>query len=185
MRSRMPIAPDVVDRLVAELNQSEAAHDYFFDKTSNNRWLDPLKQRGFFKLPPDPIRDGDMVSFPRWSESQYLARCATAAPSLVRQIIEQATPTDNPRVHEDYLKACLAMPPDEAVSFVPMAEEWLSKPQYPLLVVAEYVARLAVKIGQAGFRAEAVALMAKVLDVVPGPPGPVPEDHPYHTPPDA
>jgi hypothetical protein len=171
----MPVNPELVQRLVREIGRSDQARDYFFDKTSDPQWIEPLRALGFFKQPPGPVRDGDMISFPRWSESQYLARCAEEAPVQVRQIIEAADPTDNPRVHEDYLKAALAMPADEAARLISLAESWLSQPQYPLLVVADQVAKLAVKLAETGYGAEGVALMAKVLDLDSGQPRDLPE----------
>ena len=59
-----------------------------------------------------------MIQFPRSFAAAFLSRMADKAPVLVREIIESANPTENPRVHEEYVKAALQMPSLEARGWV-------------------------------------------------------------------
>jgi len=82
--------------------------NYLFSRLSDC-WLLPLKDAGFFKHPPGPVVDEQkqIVSFPTWPESQYLARMASKSPELVLEIVREIPDTDNVRIHESLADACL------------------------------------------------------------------------------
>lgn len=121
-----------VEGAIALMKKREQ-YRYFFDHLENPEWILPLRERGFFKLPPQPIEQGAQVSFPEWPESRYLARVASDAPQLVLGVIMQIPATENFRVHEDFLEAVRKMPVDQAADMAPLAVQWIEKPYVGLL----------------------------------------------------
>ncbi len=180
----MPVDRSIADRLIAELLASEKARDYFFEKATSAQWLEPLWQAGFFQHPPDPIHAGDMVAFPRPYAAAYLARVAASAPNLVRRIIESADATENPRVHEEYVRAALAMPVEESIHLAEHARDWVAHQQYPLMRLPAMVAELTTSFAEGGHHTAATSLLRSLLDLAPGPPRAIPDDHPHYVPPD-
>lgn len=118
-------------RLRNLLVKNYASYDYFFNKASSN-WLSPLAQQGFFKNPPNPIRMGNYIRFPIWSESRYLARIAKKKPKKVFEIINACPKTTNPRIHEDFIEAALQMPSSLASKIISKVEKqkWLTTQLY-------------------------------------------------------
>jgi hypothetical protein len=161
----MAIKPELAARMIAELRESPSARDYFFDKANSPEWLTPLWEAGFFADPTAPIREGDMIQFPRPYAAAFLARMADKAPVLVREIIESAKPSENPRVHEEYVKAALQMPSQEAARLGVLAQEWISQPQYPLTRLVELTGQLAAMLAETGQGDIAISLLDRLLDV--------------------
>src|SRR5262245_34135699 len=139
----MPSA-EAVDRAIELLHQS-ANYQYFFEQLHSADWIEPLHERGFFRNPPDPVREGDYVRFPVWVESRFLARVASEAPDLSARIFRELPRTENTRVHEDIVDAACRIPPRLAASLAPLVQSFLATP-YQLLLpekVKDLVVQLA------------------------------------------
>lgn len=127
MKSWKKPTPELVNRAIAQLAHGEH-HRHFFDRLENPEWLIPLKEKGYFSLPPAPIPDdtGRFFTLPIWPESHYLARMAKLAPETVAQILQSIPETENARVHSDFVEAILAMPAKLAATFVPNVVKWMN-----------------------------------------------------------
>jgi hypothetical protein len=118
---------------IAGLLQEDSLRSYFFGHWNDPGWLVPLRERGFFDEPPQPVTVEGKVRFPAWPEGQFLARVAAVAPESVLDIALRVPETGNVRVHEDLANAALAMPPELSARLVPKAESWLEIPDQPLI----------------------------------------------------
>jgi len=120
--------PEQIEKAIALLAQPEQRR-YFFDRLNNPHWLEPLREKGFFKNPPAIVRDEEKktVGFPPWPESRYLARMAKHDPAKVLEIAILVE-TDNIYVQEDFVDAALAMPAEMAAKLVPKVFSWMKSP---------------------------------------------------------
>lgn len=157
--------PELVAKALAAIGKRQADYEYFFSQLQTPVWIRPLKQAGMFSIPPPPEREGDLISFPRWPESEYLARMASIAPEIVMDVILQMPITENIRVNEDLIDAALAMPAELAVKISDRTKIWVESKYTPLFPekLGTYVAHLA----KGGQKAEALGLTKTVLAVLP------------------
>ena len=149
-----------VDRAVALMMGSWEKYRYFFERLENPEWIGPLRARAFFSKPPDPIEQGDQISFPAWPESRYLSRIAGEAPQAVLDIIKDMPPTKNFRIHQDLLEAARKLPPDKAAEIAPLAEHWLAN-EYPGLL-PEYAGEFMLMLAEGG-QADAATTLLEAL----------------------
>jgi hypothetical protein len=168
MKSWKTPTPEQVDKAVAQLGHGEY-NRYFFDRLENPEWLRPLKAKGFFGSPPQPIRDESQgtIAFPQWPESRYLARMAKYAPGTVLEIVRAVPESENVRVHSDLADAAIAMPATFAAQLVANAKEWIKSP-YQLLL-PEKLGALVNILGLGGQGDAALDLFAALLEVLPDP----------------
>jgi len=132
-----------------------------------------------FGAPPPPRREGEYISFPRWPESEYLARMAAQAPDVVLEVILEMPITENIRVNEDLIDAALSMPPQLAAKLTGRTKHWAESNYSPLFPekLGTYVAYLA----DGGERDDALGLGRTVLAVLPDPNRDrYVDDNPYH-----
>jgi len=136
MKSWKTPTPEQIDKAVALLGHVEH-YRYFFDRLENPQWIVLLKEKGFFRNPPSPIREvaQGTVRFPNWPESRYLMRMVAHAPKIVLDTVLQIPNTENVRVHEDLVDAALAMPADLAAQIASKAENWIQSPYQLLLPI--------------------------------------------------
>lgn len=120
--------PEQIEKAIALLAQPEQRR-YFFDRLNNPLWLEPLWEKGFFKNPPDIVKDEEKktVSFPPWPESRYLARMAIHDSQNVLRIA-LSVETNNIYVQEDLVDAALTMPAEMAAKLVPKVLSWMKSP---------------------------------------------------------
>ncbi|NQU23890.1 MAG: hypothetical protein HQ567_21620 [Candidatus Nealsonbacteria bacterium] len=91
----------------------------FFRKLDRADWIAPLRNSGFFAHPPETSQNADSgVQYSIWSESKYLVRMASRAPSEVADVLAEVE-ADNPSVIADIIHAALAMPAEIATKLVP------------------------------------------------------------------
>lgn len=122
----MAIDANIVDRALAEATKRAENLDYFFDQLGSPDWIEPLRERGFLREPPEQyVDDEGFVRAPGWSESRYLARVASAAPELVLEVVESIQ-TNNERVMEDFVDGALAMPVEQARGVAQLVTRWIS-----------------------------------------------------------
>jgi hypothetical protein len=149
-----------VDRAI-ELLSRTANYQHFFEQLRSATWIEPLLERGFFRNPPEPIREGGYARVPVWVESQYLARVAPDAPDIVLKVLSDLPATENTRVHEDVVDAALVLPPASAVRLVSKLITFLDAPFHSL--VPEKLAALVERLAQNGRVAPAVRLAHALL----------------------
>jgi hypothetical protein len=152
-----------VERVVA-LMKKPGQCAYFFEKLQNPEWIPLLRQRGFFGQPPEPVRHDDLVEFPLWPESRYLARIAPDAPDLVLEIIKGLPDTENFRVHQDLLEAATKMPADKAAQIVPLAKRWLDDEYVGLL--PDRAGDLMLHLAEGGQIRAALALLQALTEPI-------------------
>ncbi|MGH9243833.1 MAG: hypothetical protein ACRD29_05860 [Acidimicrobiales bacterium] len=155
----MPSEADVQRAL--ELLSQSANYQYFFDKLNSPDWISPLADRGFFRNPPPPIREGTTIRFPFWVESRYLARMAAEDPDLVMTVIRTIPETDNTRVHEDIIDAACRMPARLAATLTDRIEQFIDDLHQYLL--PEKVTQLIVHLVDGDELAAAVRLARALL----------------------
>jgi hypothetical protein len=158
---------EIVNRVIAALKRS-ADIEYFFGKLNSPSWIEPLREKGFFRNPPVPELEGGYVRFPFWPASQYLARMAEQAPELVFSIFQEILGTENPRVQEDIVTAALAMPAYLAARLARAAVSWLDSPY--LLVLPSKLAKLVVHLAQGGQVRHALNVARALLAPLPADP---------------
>lgn len=160
--------PEQVDRAVALLMYAEQ-YRYFFDRLQNPEWLNPLRERGFFKHPPQVERNEEegTIRFPQWPEARYLARMASHKPELVAEIIQEMDDTDNAVVLSDLLDAMLAMPPDVSAKLADKAEQWATRPYWLLdWLPPDKLGQLIEHWAKGGRTYEALRVARVLLDVL-------------------
>ena len=155
-------------RLTQEISNNAVTHGYFFDRLQHPEWLEPLWEKGFFRHPPVPVRDGEqgIVRFPPWPEARYLARMALHEPDLVAKIIQEMTDTDNAAVLSDILDALLAMPPIVSAKLAEKAEQWVKRP-YWLRLDKLKLGQLMEHWAKGGLIEEALHMARVLLDILP------------------
>ncbi len=164
----MPSA-ETVDNALREIGKGYAQYQYFFDRLNSPAWLKPLADRGFFQKPPEPIRDGQYISFPVWPESQYLLRMARMpeVQNTVLDIALRIPVLENSRVHDDIADISLALPPPLAAKLVPQISAAI--PLSVKLLLAEKVKDLIVHLATGAQGAAAIQLTASALALAPDP----------------
>lgn len=153
---------DTLESLVEKIRGRGDTYTYFFDQIDDPRWLEPLRDRGFFTRPVPPEHlEGGFVRFPFWPESRALARLADRAGDLVLELIAGIPDTDNPRVFDDFGDAALQMSPENAARLVPRLMEGLDKP-YTLLLPIK-AGRLLQRLAEEGMEHAALELARGLL----------------------
>lgn len=149
-----------VDTLIRLIEQ-EGHYRYFFEKCENSLWIKPLLERGFFKGPRQPIKEGGYIRFLIWPESKFLARVAHKSPEEVYEIIKELN-ADNQSVLDDFVEAALNSPVATAVKYVDLIEKnkWIQNPYN--LRLPDKIADLMEKLATEEEFDEAIQL-AKVL----------------------
>jgi hypothetical protein len=158
------IDPNVVDRAVA-LIKNAAEYEYFFNNLTSPDWIQPLKERGFFKNPPEPQEENGYIWFPPWPESRYLARMAGSAPKVVINIILEVPENQNVRVQEDFIDAALQMPASFATKIGSLVSKWL---QTPYLLLPSKASELVSYLSKEDEVEVALTITEELLKVLPG-----------------
>jgi hypothetical protein len=168
MKSWKTPTPEQIEKAVAQLGHGEY-NRYFFDRLDNPEWLRPLKAKGFFGAPPQPIHDESRgtIAFPQWPESRYLVRMAKYAPETVLEIALAIPQTENVRVHTDLADAALAMPPGLAAKLVAQAKEWIKSPFQ--LLLPQKLGALVNDLALGGEGDAALDLLGVLLELQPDP----------------
>lgn len=165
MKSWNKPTPELVDRAVALLAYAEH-YRYFFDRLENPEWLEPLRAKGFFLNPPQPVHNAEegTIRFPPWPEAGYLARMAPLQPQLVARIIRDMNDTDNVAVLSDLVDALLAMSADAGAELVEKAMRWAKSPYW---LLPEKMGQLIAHWAKGGRTNEALRVARVLLGVFP------------------
>ena len=165
MKSWNKPTPEQVEQAVALLVHAEQCR-YFFDRLENPEWLEPLRKKGFFRNPPQPIRNEkeDTIRFPPWPEARYLARMAQHKPERVAEIIREMDDTDNANVLGDLVDAMLAMPAKLSAPLVEKVARWAERPYW---LLPEKLGQLIEYWAKGGLTEGALRVARVLLDVLP------------------
>jgi len=135
--------------LLQHVPKNEVSLRYFFERIGASQaieWLQPLRNEGFFTLPPPPEYDYEKKTthLPPWPAMEYLIQIAPIAPQEVMDILLALPQTDNISVYEDCVRAACSMPAEIAQLLVPKVENWLHSRYLRFLPdkVVELIARL-------------------------------------------
>lgn len=171
-RVRTVIKPAAVEEAIETVRKSRANYEYFFQRLNSPSWIEPLREKGFFRDPPAPKRVGDKISFHFWPESKYLVRMSShlEAQPLILDILQSLPETENVRVHEDIVDIALNLPAAMATHLVDRAIRWIASP-YQLLL-PEKLANLALHLAEGREPTAALRLVRELLEpeLVPRPP---------------
>ena len=177
----MPITRELVENAIAVMKKDPANYIYFFDNLKSAKWIEPLRERGFFKVPPDTLQEDPpktileiapesgtmMVSFPPWPESRYLARVAGVAPDCVLKVMLELAFTDNASVRIDLAEAACAMPASLAAKWARREAKWVAKQKYLYLLLPDRLGKLVTHLVKGEETQAALALARSILDINP------------------
>ncbi|MBK9307419.1 MAG: hypothetical protein IPM58_10115 [Nitrospira sp.] len=137
--------------------------EFFFSELKSPEWLEPLAEERVFDKPYPPVEEQDLISFPIWPPSRYLARMAGQAPDKVVELALRIPETENVRIHEDLSDAALAMPADIAQRIIPKAIGW-AKSKYQLRL-ADRLGKLISHLARGGQAEKALDLAKALLEL--------------------
>lgn len=163
----MPIEQGLVDEALREATKRGETLDYFFDQLKSPAWIEPLRERGFFRdAPPQTVDQDRLVRAPAWSESRFLARVAARAPDLVVEVISTID-TNNERVVEDFVDAGLALPPANAEIIARLVRHWISERDYLYYLLPRKIIDLVFRLAQEDAFGTALDLMKTLFEPLP------------------
>ncbi len=169
----MPITYNLVKNAIAVMRKYPANYVYFFDNLRSPMWIEPLRKHGFFKDPPETIREEDpeqarvMISFPPWPESRYLARVAGIAPDCVLKAMLDLNCTDNASIHTDLAEAACAMPASRAATWARREAKWITKQDYLYQLLPDRLGKLLAHLVEGGETQAALTLARSILATKP------------------
>lgn len=155
-------------RLQNDVPNNGILHGYFFQRLNDPAWLEPLRAKGFFSHPPDPVQDVERgtTTFPSWPEARYLERMAALdSPTIKRTVLDiaLAVETDNPTVYIDLTKAALQMPPEMQAEWAGKMTAWLGRGVFIHPLLPEQLGNLASGVADGGLTEAAVTLLRALL----------------------
>lgn len=162
----MPSA-EVVQRAIDIMGRRPENYAYFFDRLTSPDWIEPLGKQGFFRNPPPADRADDLIHFPPWPESRYLARVANKAPSAVLSVAAALPATDNVSVYEDLFDAATRMPAPQAMELADRLAHWVETQDYLYGLVDHKVGALIKHLIELGAPSAALRLLGAALAILP------------------
>ena len=162
------IDSEVIKRALKLIRKGAANYEYFFDRLDSPEWLEPLRQEGFFAHPRPAERQGNTVRYPRWPESQYLARMASvkeaqesvlAITPLIYRILITSVFMKTSQMY------ALNLPPHLAARFVSKAKTWLRAEHH--LSLPEKLGKLMIHLANGRQFDAALELGRALLAIVP------------------
>jgi len=156
------VSPEVVEKALKEIRKRDANYQYFFSQLKSPDWIEPLFNQGMFQRPLSPKREGDLISFPFWPESSYLARMAPEAPQAVLDVALKIPDTGNVRVHEDLAEAAYGMPADLAARLIKKEIDWIKTQPHLYLLLPELLGKLISHLSR-GSQIETALLLTETL----------------------
>ena len=158
-------SPATVAKALELIGKGAVNHSYFFSKLESPEWIRPLTEAGFFRDPPPPRVNGDLVSYPTWPESKYLARMAPVAPNLVADVIGRIPDTDNITVHGDLARAVIHLSPRSMAQWATKEARWVSRQLRIEFPLDEALGAVIERLARAGEAAAAMDLARSLLTI--------------------
>ncbi len=160
---------EVVQQAIDTIRRRPENYAYFFDRLTSPDWIEPLREQGFFRSPPPAERANDLIHFPPWPESRYLARVANKAPSAVLSVAAALPATDNVSVYEDLFDAATRMPAPQAVRLADRLAHWVETQDHLYGLLDHKVGALAKHLIEVGASSAALRLLRAALTILPVP----------------
>lgn len=172
MKSWKTPTPEIVDKAVASMVHFHQQR-HFFEKLDNPAWIEPLREKGWFSKPPEPIRDDDQgtIEFRAWPAIKYLARMAVNNPTMVAEVLAAMPDSENPYILQSFIDAALSMPPEISDRLTARIAKMVRS---PYMMREHIVGDLAVHLARGGKQKSALILLRNALEVIPDP-RPIPE----------
>ena len=159
-------SPELIQKALALIERRPVNHAYFFRKLDSPDWIKPLVEEGLFQSPPSPQRvDEDLISFPPWPESEYLARMAPLAPKEVGVALLGIPTTPNESVHMDLARAAAHVPLKMAARWAKKEAAWLSEQDRVHMPIAEALGPVMGRLAESGRVGVAMALAKALLEL--------------------
>jgi len=152
-----------IDEALGKLDRS-VVRQRFFETLENPEWLQPLRARGLYSSPPDV--DAEAGVCPYWAEARYLARVASVRSEEFAEILHEMQPTRNRTVVRDLLDGLLEVPPEVAVTAIPVVTEWIKK---RAVWIPDPLTKLIVRMAERQLIQPALELARSLLQVLPDP----------------
>ena len=163
-----------VERLLRNHIKRTADSEYFYKTLNSPDWIDPLHKVGVFNELPEPVLDGDYISYPSWPEGQFLLRMAQstideATLELIATIIVNISDSRNQHAEAVRVQVATALPAENALRFVKQLQRRFSGEDYIGLYWADATVSLALHVAKAGHVNPALHLLKSLLRVFPDP----------------
>ena len=158
-------SPATLARAMELIGRGAVNHAYFFSKLESPEWIQPLVAKGFFRHPPPPQERGDLVHYPTWPESGYLARMASVAPTQVAEVICQIPETDNINVHKDLARAAIHLPAKSMARWAGKEARWVLRQGHIRFPLGDALGTVVERLASLGRIRAAMALARSVLTI--------------------
>ena len=159
-------SPELVQKAMALIERRPVNHAYFFRRLDSPDWIKPLVEARLFRNPPSPQRvEEDLISFPPWPESDYLARMAPLAPKEVGAALLEIPATRNESVHMDLARAAAHIPVRMAARWAKKEAAWLSEQDRVHMRIAEALGPVMGRLAESGRIGVAMALAKSLLEL--------------------
>lgn len=125
MRSWNSPTPELVSEATSRVLRPEHQR-YFLERLENPLWIEPLRQRGWFREAPEPSDDGSSRHYPPWPQSGYLSRMAAhpeahvALVSVFKELEDRA----HVYVRADMVDVAVQLPAADASQFAERIAGW-------------------------------------------------------------
>jgi hypothetical protein len=87
---------------------------YFFSKIDST-WLSELREKEFFKNPPEPYKEGIYLIYPTWPQTEFLKRIIKEDPKATKDVIDCILTMEengNAKILDDLIEIIAEMPLD-------------------------------------------------------------------------
>ncbi|MBI5168201.1 MAG: hypothetical protein HZA61_01810 [Candidatus Eisenbacteria bacterium] len=156
-----PSSPGASESIQALISKPEAFRRFLVEY-AGAQWFSFLNAQGYFESPYEPVVEGDIISFPPWPQSQYMARIAASCPNEIAEfILRRGGDIRNALIQIDLVAAAVAMPPDVAARLVTRFGRWLQRGVS--LRVPFQLGDLCVRLATGGQHRAALRLLSLML----------------------
>jgi len=87
---------------------------YFFSKIDST-WLSKLREKGFFRNPPEPYQEGIYIIYPAWPQIEFLKRIIKEDPKATEEVIScilEMKENGNAKILDDLIEIIAEIPLD-------------------------------------------------------------------------
>ena len=163
-----------VERLLRNHIRRAADSEYFYKTLNSPDWIDPLHKVGVFDDLPEPVLEGDFISYPSWPEGQFLLRMAQSTIDketleLIAAIIVDISDSKNQHAEAVRVQVANALPAENALKFVKKLQRRFSGEDNIGLYWTDATVSLALHVAKAGHINPALHLLKSLLKVLPDP----------------
>ena len=168
------IKPQDVKHLLENRIKRNSDLVYFYNKIQSPDWIFPLSQLGVFKEMPEPVVEGDVISYPHWPEGQYLLRMAqlTTVEEMqerIADIIVNISDSENQYAESVRVQIATALPVNVTSSFIRKLQNRLSGESFFCMHWADAIVKLLLCVAKAGGVSQVLYPLKLLLKVLPDP----------------